>query len=209
MNVHENDQRFRRPVDVTSTRRNRHRVRATRILVFLANLLLVTLLIAGGSWLVRRLQEDERFAIRTIEIDGVEDVRREQVAELLGRWDGANLFRLEMDIVRQELTSIDWVGGVVLEKELPDRLRVQVLERVPEAIVVVAGRPRFIDATGAQIRRCVRRTRSGDSACDRECERARRPPLCPVPRGTRSGGSGASFENRANPARWRLGMGDR
>lgn len=150
MNVHENDQRFRRPADVTATPRNRHRVRATRILVFLANLLLVTLLVAGGSWLFRRLGEDERFAIRTIEITGVEDARREQVRQILDRWDGANLFRLEMDVLRHELAAVDWVGAVVLEKELPDRLRVEVLERVPEAIVVVAGLPRFIDAEGAR-----------------------------------------------------------
>lgn len=150
MTGHDNDQRFRRPLDVTATPRNRHRVRATRILVFLTNLLLITVLITGGYWMLRRLQEDERFAIRAIDISGVDDVRRQQVTEILDRWNGANLFRLEMDVVRHELVTIDWVGGVVLEKMLPDRLRVEVRERIPQGIVVAAGSPRFIDAEGAR-----------------------------------------------------------
>jgi cell division protein FtsQ len=150
MTVHESDQRFRRPLDVTATRRNRHRVRATRILVFLTNLLLVTVLVAGGYWMFRRLQEDERFAIRSIEIHGVDDARRLEVTEVLDRWDGANLFRLEMDLVRHELISLDWVGTVALEKKLPGRLRVEVRERVPQAIIVAGGVPRFIDAKGAR-----------------------------------------------------------
>lgn len=150
MSVQENDQRFRRPLDVTATPRNRHRVRATRILVFLTNLLLVTLLVTGGYWMFRRLQEDERFAIRAIEVSGVEGSRHQDVTDVLDRWNGANLFRLEMDEVRQELVSIDWVGGVALEKMLPDRLRVVVRERVPEAVIVVGGSPRFIDVDGAR-----------------------------------------------------------
>lgn len=150
MTVHESDQRFRRPLDVTATRRNRHRVRATRILVFLTNLLLITVIVAGGYWMLHRLQEDERFAIRSIEIHGVDDARRQQVMEVLERWDGANLFRLEMDLVRHELISIDWVGAVALEKKLPGRLRVEVRERVPQAIIVAGGAPRFIDADGVR-----------------------------------------------------------
>lgn len=150
MTILETDQKFRRPIDVTATRRNRHRVRATRILVFLANLLLVTLLVTGGYWMFRRLQEDERFAIRAVEISGVSDARRQEVMEILDGWHGANLFRLEMDLVRRDLVAIDWVGGVSLEKMLPDRLRVEVRERIPEAIVVVAGVPRFIDVEGAR-----------------------------------------------------------
>lgn len=150
MNVHENDQRFRRPLDVTATRRNRHRVRATKILVFLANLLLVTLLVTGGYWMLRRLQEDERFAIRAIEINGADGARHQEVTDVLEGWNGANLFRLEMDQVRHDLVAIDWVGGVVLEKMLPDRLRVQVHERIPEAIIIADGAPRFVDVEGVR-----------------------------------------------------------
>lgn len=148
MNLSGSDQRFMRPIDVTATRRNRHRIRATKILVFLANLVLVTSLITGAYWLLRRVQEDERFAIRSIEITGIDEVRTAEVMEVLGRWTEANLFRLEMDEVRRALVSIEWIDEVAVEKQLPDRLRVEVVERIPQAVIETSGGLRYIDVEG-------------------------------------------------------------
>ena len=148
MRMSGSDQKFMRPLDVTATRRNRHRVRATKILVFLANLFLVTSLVAGGFWLLRRVQEDERFAIRSIEIEGVAGEHRAEMTDLLDRWIGANLFRLEMGEIRHDLVTVEWVDDVAVEKMLPDRLRVRIVERVPQALISWKGELRFIDDDG-------------------------------------------------------------
>lgn len=137
-----------RPLDVTATRRNRHRVRATRILVFLTNVLLITSLVTGAFWLVRRVQEDQRFAIRSIEIAGVSAEQEAEVRERIDHWTGANLFRLEMEEVRRELIEIEWIDEVGVEKKLPDGLRIQVTERIPEALIVVDGTLRYVDDDG-------------------------------------------------------------
>lgn len=148
MTVHENDQQFMRAADVKAMRRNRHRLRAKKVLVFLANLLFGTVVITGGYWMFHRIQEDERFAIRSIDIVGVQQPRRAELTGILDQWSGANLFRLEMDVIRGRLASIEWIDEVTVEKLLPDRMRVEIQERIPQAIIAMDGRLRFIDGEG-------------------------------------------------------------
>lgn len=154
------DQRFMRPIDPTATRRNRHRIRAARVLMFLTNLVFFTALVAGGYWLLDRIQEDARFAIREIEVVGLGGERHAEAMEILESWKGANLFRLDMDRVRDELAGVEWIDEVSVEKALPDRMRVEIVERVPEALVLRDGILRFIDDEGVAFGLAVEGERS-------------------------------------------------
>lgn len=148
MSVHGADDRFLRPLDVRATPRNRRRIQARRLLVFLANFALLTVVAAGGVWLFQRTQEDERFAIRGIEVRGLAGDHHEEIASALEPWRGANLFRLEMPSLRAHLLTVDWIEDVAIEKLLPDRLRVQVIERVPRAILLREDRALYLDRYG-------------------------------------------------------------
>ncbi len=149
MNGLETTNRFLRPIDVRATPRNRRRVQARRLLIFLTNLVLVTVLLAGAGWVYQRTQQDSRFAIRTIETVGLDHASKAAVERVTRSYQGANLFRLDIKRLQAELSGISWVEGAAIEKKLPDALRIQIFERVPVAIWRGPKGERYIDRHGA------------------------------------------------------------
>ena len=63
--------RFLRPADVARLRRNQRRVAAQRMLVILRNTAVIAALAGGAIWVWRHTQSDARFAVTTIQLDGV------------------------------------------------------------------------------------------------------------------------------------------
>ncbi|HUO84641.1 MAG TPA: FtsQ-type POTRA domain-containing protein [Thermoanaerobaculia bacterium] len=140
--------RFMRPIDVRAVPRSRRRVQARRLLLFLANLALVLALGIGGVWVFQRTRQDERFAIRSIETVGAQHASRSSIDEVLVPYRGANLFRLDIHRLQQDLASVAWVERAAIQKQLPGSLRVEIFERKPLAIVEGSGDSRYIDAAG-------------------------------------------------------------
>lgn len=63
---------------------------------------------------------------------------------------GVNLFRLELDRIKQRLLENHWVRDVILTKRFPQTLSVQVIYRQPVALLQGAhGVLQFIDADGS------------------------------------------------------------
>ncbi|MGA7616338.1 MAG: FtsQ-type POTRA domain-containing protein [Thermoanaerobaculia bacterium] len=140
--------RFMRPLDLDSTRRNHRMLRTRRLLVIAANGVFIVLLALAGAWLYQRTQEDTRFAIRRVEITGVQNVQASEVRAIAAKYIGANLFRLEIASMRSEITRLPWVERVAIEKKLPDTVTVQIFERQPRAIVIDRGTPKYVDGSG-------------------------------------------------------------
>ncbi len=69
---------------------------------------------------------------------------REAVAPLVGR----NLLLLPLEEVHARVGSHPWVASVGVAKELPRRLRLTVVERVPAAVVVVGTEALWVTAQG-------------------------------------------------------------
>ena len=140
--------RFLRPPDVAAVRRNRRQLQARRLLVVMANLLFLLTLTAGGAWLVQRAKSDERFAIRKVAVQGAHFTSAESIRAVTDRLQGANLFRLDIDVLRAELLRLPWVESVAIEKQLPGVLSIGIRERVPVAITIERGSPRYVDREG-------------------------------------------------------------
>lgn len=140
--------RFLRPADIGTTRRNHRRIQATRILMLLANVLFIAALILGGTWIVQQIHRDERFAVTTIEINGAVHSDAKDLRQVADQWNGANLFDLEIESLRAELTSLPWIAGVAIEKKIPDTLVIRVQERVPVALTTSDQGLRYVDAEG-------------------------------------------------------------
>ncbi|MFP5246908.1 MAG: hypothetical protein ACLGH0_09455, partial [Thermoanaerobaculia bacterium] len=68
--------RFLRPTDVARLRRNQRRIQAQRLFIILRNAGLVATVVVGGVWAYRHTQSNERFAVRTIEVDGAKHTPR-------------------------------------------------------------------------------------------------------------------------------------
>lgn len=139
-------ERFMRPVDVV--RRNQRQIQARKLLVVMANALLISGLVIGALWIYQRSQNDARFAIRTIEITGTVHTPRPALEQVISPYRGTNLFKIDLAALQAGFRSLDWVERIDIEKTLPDTLRVRVLERKPAALAISEGRVRYVDGKG-------------------------------------------------------------
>lgn len=93
----------------------------------------------------------ERFALGTLEVRGSERVGASWIRSRLEPLVGRNLVWMPLERVERTLSSHPWVAGAEVTKELPDRLRVVVVERRPGAILR-SGEDRFwVDTEGGLI----------------------------------------------------------
>jgi cell division protein FtsQ len=119
-------------------------------------LLLVVLLILGvcgfvGITLYRYGTQSWRFRIDSsdnFEILGASNVSRAQVLEALGGDIDRNIFFVSLAEQKKQLETIPWVESATVMRFLPNRLRIELHERVPVAFVAVSGRISLIDPHG-------------------------------------------------------------
>jgi cell division protein FtsQ len=143
-------ERFLRPADVDNLRRNYRAVQLRSFLRGLRSLAVLVAVIIGAIVVYQRTQSDARFAIRRVEVSGAVHTQRAALNALANRYVGLNLFRLDIDRVRHDLASLDWVARIEIEKALPDTLRVRIVERPPVALVSASdGALRYVDEMGA------------------------------------------------------------
>lgn len=149
MNFDTTASRFLRPTDITRLRRNQRRIHVQRLLVILRTAGLAATLVIGGIWVWRHTQSDERFAVRTIEVDGAVHTPRAALDLLTRRYLGANLFQMDIARVQQDLGGLGWVRRIDIEKELPATLRIKITERNPVALVRLTDKILYVDEEGA------------------------------------------------------------
>lgn len=95
-----------------------------------------------GSWRFRLESSDQ------IEIQGLENVSRRQVMEVVGSDIGRNVFFIPLDERKHQLEQIPWVESANVSRLLPNRLQIAVQERTPVAFVQVGAKIALIDAHG-------------------------------------------------------------
>lgn len=140
--------RFLRPTDVARLRRNQRRVAAQRMLVVLRNIAVVAALAGGAFWVWRHTQSDARFAVTTIQVDGVVHTPRAALDLATSRYRGLNLFKIDIARVQRDLGDLGWVSRIDIEKKLPDTLRIKITERKPVALVRAGQRLLYVDERG-------------------------------------------------------------
>ncbi len=148
MNFDTTASRFLRPPDVARLRRNQRRIQAQRLLILLRNVSMVAVLVVGGVWAYRHTQSNERFAVRTIEIDGAVHTERAALDLATQRYVGLNLFQIDIERVQHDLGGLGWVRRIDIEKRLPDTLRIKISERQPVALVRNGERLLYVDEEG-------------------------------------------------------------
>lgn len=140
--------RFLRPSDLGNLRRNHRRIQVRRALMVAGNLLLIAAAMIATMWIVQEMRSDRRFAITKIETTGLRLSDAAAVRAVCEQWSGANLFELDIESLRAELTSLPWVEAVTIEKRVPDTLVVRVAERVPVGLAMTNEGLRYVDREG-------------------------------------------------------------
>lgn len=79
------------------------------------------------------------FLLKTIEVSGVERLSEEDVLEASGVSANMNIFDVEILQVEESVEAMPWVKEALVERELPDTLRVRIDEWSPEMVLVDSG----------------------------------------------------------------------
>jgi len=88
-----------------------------------------------------------------VEITGNRFVSSSAVAAVFEPDLGRSILRIPLDQRRQELDAMPWVQSAVLQRVLPNRVRVEVTERVPIAFLRLPDDLALIDAQGVILER--------------------------------------------------------
>lgn len=109
---------------------------------------LVTVPVALAVWVLTA----PRFQLRDVVVNGgSERVPGAWVLRSLASLEGENLVLLPLADVADRLRKNPWIASVEIEKELPDRLRVELEERRPVALLRSGAKLAYADQHGVPI----------------------------------------------------------
>ena len=111
-----------------------------------AGSLLGAALLCQAGWNV--LHSHHAFALRSLQVLGVERHDPQAVRDALNGLMGENLLALDTDEVGEKLSGVSWISGFLCRKHLPDTLIVEVRERSALCAVVSQGGNVAIDGAG-------------------------------------------------------------
>jgi cell division protein FtsQ len=83
-----------------------------------------------------------------IEMAGISNVTRSQVMEVMGGDIGRNIFFIPLDQRQKQLQQIPWVAAASVMRFAPNRIKIQIHERMPVAFAQVGSKVMLIDASG-------------------------------------------------------------
>ncbi len=118
-----------------------------------AALALLLLFFAGSAALAayRYGEHSWRFRIDSsddLEIEGLGNVTRAQVIEVMGGDIGRNVFFVPLSEREKQLEQIPWVESASVMRFVPNRLRIEIHERTPVAFARVGSKIFLTDANG-------------------------------------------------------------
>jgi cell division protein FtsQ len=119
--------------------------RVLRTLLFTLMPPLVLGLVVGAVFWVR---SGSTFRLRAWHIEGDLLSARQDMTQVLARYENKPLASLSVDKVRQELARDPWITGLSVVKNWPDALDVQVREAEPLAWVVRRGAVKVLSGDG-------------------------------------------------------------
>jgi len=88
-----------------------------------------------------------------VEITGNQFVGRAAITDVFTPDLGKSLLRVPLDARRKQIESIPWVEEATVERTLPDRIRVELLERAPVAFLRTGNELQLVDASGVLLER--------------------------------------------------------
>jgi cell division protein FtsQ len=103
-------------------------------------------------------RETSVFAVRTIEVRGVDPKLARRVDAALAPLQGVNLLKIRSDEVERLATSLPSVAGVTYDRAFPNTLRVAVRAEEPAAVVRHGAHAWLVSRRGRLMERIAQRT---------------------------------------------------
>ena len=95
----------------------------------------------------------EFASLYQVEITGNHLVSRAAITDVFSPDLGKSILRLPLDARRKEIESIPWVEQAAVERTLPDRVRIELVERAPVAFLRAGNELELVDASGVLLER--------------------------------------------------------
>ena len=87
------------------------------------------------------------FDVREIQVRGGNKVGGSEIVAMAGLRHGMNLWKIQPTTIEKKIAKHPWVRRVLVRREFPRRVIIEVEERIPKAIVVM-GRLYYVDSDG-------------------------------------------------------------
>ena len=87
------------------------------------------------------------FAVQEIKVRGGEKVGGSEIVAMAGMSQGMNIWKIDAEIIERKVAQHPWVKRVLVRRELPRRVVIEVEEREAKGIVVL-GRLYYVDPEG-------------------------------------------------------------
>jgi cell division protein FtsQ len=91
--------------------------------------------------------ESPYFAVREIQVRGGEKFGGHEIVALAGLKHGMNIWRIEPAAIEKKIATHPWVRRVLVRREFPRRVIIEIEERSPKAIVAM-GKLYYVDSDG-------------------------------------------------------------
>ncbi len=108
-------------------------------------LLLLIALVVGAVWL---FYFSTALAVKDVEVHGTRTLASEEIREVAAVPSGQPLARVDLDAIRARVEALAVVRDAEVTRTWPDRVLIDVEERVAIAVVEIGGRTRGMDAEG-------------------------------------------------------------
>ena len=126
-------------------------------LVRFLQILFVVTGLSGLGWasyqFVHYLRTAQRFEVKGLAISGfagpLKRVTQDQIAGRAEFEVGTNVFRVDLDAIRERVERLQWVRYALVERVLPDQIIVKVIEREPIGLARINGEVYQFDTDAA------------------------------------------------------------
>lgn len=112
-------------------------------------LLVLIGLMVGAVWL---FYFSDVLAVKDVEVHGTRTLASEEVREVAGVPSGQPLARVDLEAIRARVAALAVVRDAEVTRTWPDRVRIDIEERVAIAVVDIGGRTRGMDSEGVVFR---------------------------------------------------------
>ncbi len=113
--------------------------------------LLTAALCYGAWWGYDWLTHAAVFQIAGVDVQGARQVSEDEVRAIAALFTGQNIFRVDPASAAQKARSNPWVKDVLIERKLPNRVRMAFSERTPRAALRTEHGRYLLDDTGTVI----------------------------------------------------------
>jgi cell division protein FtsQ len=92
--------------------------------------------------------ENQYFSVREIQVRGADKVSGNEIVTIAGLRQGMSIWKVELSRIEKKIAKHPWVRRVLVRREFPSRIIIDVEERTPKAIVAVR-KLYYVDSDGA------------------------------------------------------------